>query len=139
VKRFLVAHSVDLCSGIRISNYRKQAIPIDMTDEGTKKNPNYRNHDYKEDSGMDYDDIVLQILRSASNNKGIKASEIRKYAKVSSDDLLKEYLDHLMKSGLIWYADRDAHIFKTTYKGTRFLKSHTNIKKDNNNHNSRIR
>jgi predicted transcriptional regulator len=99
---------------------------------GISENSEYRNHNWQEGSKIDFDDdAVLQILRSASD-KGIKASEIRKYANVASDDLLKEYLEHLMKSRLIWYADRDPGIVKTTKKGIRFLKSHTNIKKDNN-------
>ena len=77
----------------------------------------------------DDDNIVSQILSIA--NGGASESEIKSkitnFRSGNNDELLAEYLEHLIKNGFIGYDDTDPHVYRTTDEGLRFLESYERI------------
>ena len=73
--------------------------------------------------------IVSQILSIA--NGGASESEIKSkitnFRSGNNDELLAEYLEHLIKNGFIGYDDTDPHVYRTTDEGLRFLESYERI------------
>jgi predicted transcriptional regulator len=71
------------------------------------------------------DEIVSQILGSASSSTGITKTRIM-YKVYLSHNQLKEYLTHLIDNDLLYY-DSIIRKFKTTEKGLKFLQAYNQI------------
>jgi predicted transcriptional regulator len=71
------------------------------------------------------DEIVSQILGSASSSTGITKTRIM-YKVYLSHTQLKEYLTHLIDNDLLYY-DTIMRKFKTTEKGLKFLQAYNQI------------
>lgn len=95
-----------------------------------KENGN-KNNNSKRRSELN-ESIVLQILSAA--NGGATEIEIKTHTDIGSDELLREYLDHLIKNGLVGYYDRSPSVYRTTDKGLRFLESLESVETGGANH-----
>jgi predicted transcriptional regulator len=72
-----------------------------------------------------YIDISAVILNVANESRGIGKNRLM-YKTFVGHAQLKEYLPALTERGLLHY-DKDAHTFKTTRKGLRFLATYNRL------------